>query len=198
MTKWPKLLFAFGKKKAGKDFLVDCLVAEAGFHKYHIVYPWLVKFCERNGIAWADYENDPAVKAKWRSQIQAEATEERKNDPDVLLKAFHEAWPTLPLPLAVTGVRFMKEATLGLSYGAMLVKVEVSDEIRRQRFVDSGEDLAMFDDPFESHIDTLPFHLEVDGSWHKAMLTSSVALACEFPTRPMWPIGATDEAGSIS
>lgn len=157
----PEIIFVGGKKKAGKDFLCDALAAEAGYHKHHIVGPWLDLFCERHGITFDEYQEN---KGKWRALVQEEATRDRQADPDCLVKAFRNALPTLPRPLCVTAVRFINEAQLGFDIGALVLRVRTRDEVRRQRFIDSGESLDMFDDPFEKEVDAMPAHFEVNGT----------------------------------
>lgn len=158
----PELIFVSGRKLAGKDYLCDRLVAEAGYHKFHIVYPWLVnQFCPRHGISYDEYT---ANKPKWRAICQEEATAERAKDPDVLIRVFRDRLPELPRPLCVTAVRFAREVRLCLDLGGLALRVQTPDEVRRQRFLDAGEDLALFDDPFEKEIDALPVHADVCGS----------------------------------
>lgn len=159
------IVFVAGKKLAGKDYLCDLLVAERGYHKFHIVHPWLMKFCERHGIPWSEYEQ---VKAKWRAQIQIEATEARNKNPNVLVDEFRALLPSLPRPLCVTAVRFKNEGLLGREIGALIVRVDTPDDVRRQRFIDKGEDLSLFNDPFESEIDSIPAHTTVCGDWPKS------------------------------
>jgi len=60
-------------------------------------------------------------------------------------------------------MRFINEATLGIELGAMVVRVKTSDATRRQRFIDSGDDLALMDDPFEAEVDAMPVHIEISG-----------------------------------
>ena len=44
----PDIIFVGGVKRSGKDFACDRLVEEAGFHKVHIVEPWLARrWCRR-------------------------------------------------------------------------------------------------------------------------------------------------------
>lgn len=157
----PEIVFVAGKKLAGKDYLSDRLVAEAGYHKFHIVYPWLLTFCERHGVPYDEYT---ANKPRWRELCQKEAAEEREKDPDILLRMFRERLPELPRPLCVTAVRFVREVKLGLELGALTIRVQTPDAVRRQRFLAAGESLELFDDPFEREIDTLPVHADVAGT----------------------------------
>jgi hypothetical protein len=166
----PDIVFVGGKKRAGKDFLCDSLVRVAGFHKYHIVYPWLLKFCDRHGLSYADYESN---KSQWRPQVQAEATEARNANPNCLVDGFRELLPTLPRPLCVTGVRFVNEAKLGAEVGALVVRVMCPDSVRRGRFIDAGESLGLLDDPFEAEVDRMPVDCEIHG-----MSTVRVQLEC--------------------
>jgi hypothetical protein len=158
---YPDIVFVGGKKRAGKDFFCDALASELGYYKCHIVAPWLAGFQERHGLTPEEYEAD---KGRWRPVVQAEATEARRKDPDCLVRAFRAALPTLPRPLAVTAVRFRNEADLGHELGALVLRVRCRDEVRRQRFLDSGEGLALFDDPFEAEVDSMPVHYEVSGT----------------------------------
>jgi hypothetical protein len=155
------IVFIAGKKKAGKDYICDALVRLEGYHKFHIVAPWLAEFRERHSITEEQYEVE---KAKWRPIVQAEATKARKANPICLFDAFRAALPTLPRPLCVTAVRFINEAKLGFDIGALVIRVRTRDDVRRQRFIDSGESLDLFDDPFEAEVDKMPVHFEVSGT----------------------------------
>jgi hypothetical protein len=154
-------VFLGGKKKSGKDFIADQLVARAGYTKYHLVRPWLEGFCARHGLAWDRYE---AEKAQWRPLVQEEATEARRLDPDCLVRAFEAAFPALPRPLAVVGLRFVGEGRMAIGLGGLMLRVECPDDVRRERFVASGESPNLFDDPFESEVDSMPVHAEVPGT----------------------------------
>lgn len=158
---YPDIVFVGGKKRAGKDFFADALVSELGYTKYHIVRPWMEEFCRRHGVAYEDYEKE---KHRWRALIQKEATEARATDPDCMVRALRAALPTLPRPLVVTAMRFKNEAEFGWQAGALVLRVKTRDAVRRQRFLDAGEDLALFDDPFEAEVDTMPVHYEVTGT----------------------------------
>lgn len=181
---FPPVVFVGGTKKSGKDTVCDQFVEEAGFTKIHIAQPWLELFCERHRITFAEYT---ANKAHWRSLVQSEALVARSRDPNVLVKALYAELRTLPRPLVVSGVRFTNECLLGASVGALVLRVEVSDAVRRRRFVASGEDLANFNDPFEAEIATMPVDLTVPGDlalsailpttlllWQKSILDNSI------------------------
>jgi hypothetical protein len=157
----PDLVFVGGKKKSGKDFVCDRLVAECGYHKLHIVRPWLEDFCRRHGITYAEME---ANKARWRATIQAEAEESRAANPDRLIDPLRRDLPTLPRPLCVTAVRFVNEAEFGRAAGGLVVRVVTPDAVRRDRFLADGEDLSLLDDPFERQVDLMPVHAEVAGT----------------------------------
>jgi hypothetical protein len=158
---YPDIVFVGGKKKSGKDFLCDALVRDLGYTKFHIVAPWLAEFRKRHGLSEEEYEKN---KAKWRPVVQAEAASARREDPHCLTRAFRAVLPHLPRPLVVTAMRFANEAEMGWEVGALVLRVRCRDEVRRQRFVEAGEDLALFDDPFEAEVDKMPVHYEVNGT----------------------------------
>src|SRR5262249_3544441 len=96
-------------------------------------------------------------------EIQAEAAASRATNPNVLIDYLRGHLASLPKPICVTAMRFTNEATLGMELGAMVVRVKTSDETRRQRFIASGDDLALMDDPFEAEVDVMPVHIEISG-----------------------------------
>lgn len=162
----PPVVFVAGKKRAGKDFLADALVADAGFEKTHIAAPWLLEFFSARGYHFDTYDEVPTeLKVRYREGIQREATLAREYNPEVLIDLMREYLleRTSTKPLVVSGVRFRNEAEFAIRQGYFVVKVAVSDEVRRQRFLAAGENLELFDDPFEREIDGLPAHLEVTG-----------------------------------
>jgi hypothetical protein len=156
----PDIIFVGGKKRSGKDFLCDQLVAQGGFTKVHMVEPWLRQFFERRGL---DPDRWEELKVEYRAEIQAEASTARAENPNVLIDYLRGHLASLPKPIAITAMRFINEATLGIEMGAMVVRVKTSDETRRQRFIASGDDLALMDDPFEAEVDVMPVHLEISG-----------------------------------
>lgn len=168
----PDIIFVGGKKRSGKDFVCDRLVGEAGFTKVHIVEPWLRDFFARRGLDPNRWEE---LKAEYRADIQAEASVARAVNPNVLIDWFREAVKDMPRPLCVTAVRFTNEAQLGLELGALVVRVKTSDETRRQRFLASGDDLALLNDPFEAEVDAMPVHLEVSGEMPGTMYVPAMA-----------------------
>lgn len=184
----PNVIFFGGKKKSGKDFICDFLVRERGYTKLHIAEPWLRAFCERHNITWEHYS---ANKHLYRAQVQDEATLARERNPNVLLDLLGQELDRRRGELiAVSGIRFINEALFAIWNGHLMVKVEVPDDIRRQRFIDAGESLALFDDPFEAEVDQMPYQLLVPGdleAWRyefllsggyiKLMLTKKEALA---------------------
>lgn len=162
----PRLIFVGGTKKSGKDYLCDALVREAGFEKVHIAERWLQRLCFDMGIAYV--EDYLPNKASYRAEIQRRATAAREADPLVLVREFdpwvREQFRTKPdLRLAVTGMRFANEADYAIQIGAFAIRVQVDDETRRQRFVEAGENLALFNDPFEAETPTMPVHCELPG-----------------------------------
>lgn len=156
----PDIIFVGGVKRSGKDFACDRLVEEAGFHKVHIVEPWLRKWCAEH-----DYDPDTweTVKFKERARIQADAAKSRESNPNVLIDWFREAAPTLSKPFAVTAVRFINEAMLGFELGALVLRVHTPDDIREERFRAAGDDLALMSDPFEKEVYQMPVHAEIPG-----------------------------------
>lgn len=162
----PRLIFVGGAKRSGKDFLCDALVAQAGCVKVHIAEQWLKALCFEMGISYV--EDYLPNKANYRAEIQRRAAAARQADPLVLVKQFdpwvREQFKTRPgLRLAVSGMRFANEADYAIQIGAFSVRVAVSDDVRRQRFVEAGEDLALFNDPFEAEIPAMPVHCELPG-----------------------------------
>lgn len=156
----PDIIFVGGKKRSGKDHLCDLLVREAGFTKIHMVEPWLRQFFERPDL---DPDRWEELKAQYRAEIQAEAAASRAENPNVLIDYLRGHLMSLPKPIAVTAMRFSNEATLGIELGALVVRVKTSDEARRKRFLASGDDLALMDDPFEAEVDVMPVHIEISG-----------------------------------
>ena len=162
----PDIIFVGGKKRSGKDFLCDQLVAQAGFTKVHMVEPWLRRFFERRGLNPDRWEE---LKTPYRAEIQAEAAAARANDPNVLINYLRGYLADLPKPICVTAMRFINEAQLGMQMGALVVRVETSTATRLARFIASGEDLALMNDPFESEVDQMPVHLVVSGEEHASV-----------------------------
>jgi hypothetical protein len=156
----PDIIFVGGRKRSGKDFVCDRLVAEAGFTKLHIVEPWLRQWAPRYGYAPDDWER---AKTEHRAECQADAAAERAGDPMVLIRWMRAALAERKGPVCVTAVRFSNETELGMELGALCVRVKTSDETRRQRFLASGDDLALMDDPFEAEVDVMPVHIEISG-----------------------------------
>jgi hypothetical protein len=153
----------------GKDYVADRLVEGAGFKKLHIAAPWLLAFYASKGLEYHSYDDVPqGVKAHYRAEIQELAASAREKDPDVLIRQLDtyigdRRGMGLDEPLVVSGVRFTNEALYGIRKGYFVVKVAVPDDLRRVRFIESGESLELFDDPFEAEIDGLPCHLEISG-----------------------------------
>lgn len=170
----PDSIFVGGRKREGKDFVADLLVKEAGFTKVHIVAPWLRAFFERRGL---DPDRWEELKSQYRAEIQAEASAARAENPNVLIDWFRQAIPTLPRPFCVTAVRFINEAQLGMQVGALVVRVKTTDEVRRQRFLASGDDLALMDDPFEAEVPLMPVHLEISGELAAELYVPTLAAA---------------------
>jgi hypothetical protein len=173
----PPVILVGGKKKSGKDFVCDTLVTHHGYSKIHIVTPWLIDWCQRNGI---DYVHEYLVdKGRYRAKLQADALEAREANPHVLTEALVARVNELRAeghPVAVTGVRFINECLWGIQRGHFVLKIETPDEVRRQRFINSGENLALFDDPFEREIDEMPAHLVLQGNlepWKYPQLISA-------------------------
>lgn len=157
----PAVIFVGGKKRSGKDFLCDRLVEQAGFRKVHIVEPWLRQWAVSHGYHEDEWET---VKFKHRAEIQADANVARETDPMVLVRYMRDWLPTLPKPICVTAVRFTNEMQMGMQMNAMCLRVDCPDEERKQRFLTAGETLALFDDPFEHEIDTMPVNFGVPGN----------------------------------
>lgn len=176
----PPVIFVAGKKKAGKDFYADALVELEGYEKTHIAAPWLLAFYADRGYQFDTYEEVPAeLKARYRERIQAEATQARQKNPEVLIEMLDSFLSERPpyRPLVISGVRFRNEVNYALKNGHFVVKVAVSDELRRQRFIAAGESLELFNDPFEADIDALPAHMEVTGDMPKGYYPSATAYA---------------------
>lgn len=152
----PDLIFVAGKKRVGKDVLCDTLVEREGFTKVHIVESWLRRWCERRGL-------DPNLweihKTTYRAEIQQEAAAARVDDPLCLIRPLLSDLENLPRPLCVTAVRFHNEVDYGKQAGAWCLRVEVPNQTRYARFVQSGESMNLFNDPFEKEVDSL----QVDG-----------------------------------
>lgn len=172
----PNVIFFGGKKKSGKDFICNVLREEHGFTVIHIADPWLRFTCRNMGI---DYETEYLPnKHLYRAEIQRRAVAAREADPDCLIKMLPERIYGLLAEghkVAVSGIRFINEALFAIWNGYLMVKVEVSDDIRRERFIDAGESLELFEDPFEREIDEMPYHLWVPGdleAWRYPFLLS--------------------------
>lgn len=161
----PRLVFVAGKKRSGKDFVADRLVEERGYKKLHIVEGWLRDWGAKNGL---DPDRWEEWKSAHRAAIQRDASIERARDPMVLLNRFENVLANEMSrgPVVVTAVRFTNEALWGMERGAFVVKVETPDEVRRERFIAAGDDLALMDDPFEVDLGPeFPCHIVVQGTW---------------------------------
>ncbi len=161
----PDVVMVGGRKRAGKDFLCDSLVRYSGFVKLHIVEPYLRAFFGRRGL---DPDLWEELKPLYRAEIQAEAEVARAEDPLCLIRRLPERIDFLRAQghkVAITGVRFTNEVLFGVQSGYLVVKVWVPDSVRRQRFIDSGESLELFDDPFEREIDQMQWPLEIEGTY---------------------------------
>lgn len=155
----PQLIFVAGKKRAGKDTLCDSLLP-FGYTKLHIAEPWLRTQCYDLKISYED-EYLPN-KGQYRDIIQRRATRARQDDPYCLIRHWGSFEDTGKC--VVSGIRFVNEADWGMDIGAFVVLVTTPDEIRAQRFQTSCENLNSLNDPFESEIDELPYHLSVSGT----------------------------------
>lgn len=149
-------IFIAGKKKSGKDFIADVIVDRFGFRKIHIAEPWIRRHLEDMGVSWDEWLTN---KHLYRDEIQRRATKARADNPNCLI----DDLPNYLGNVVVSGVRFINESEFGLRHGLVL-KVVVDDRTRYDRFIRSGEDLGKFDDPFESEIDQLLYHVEISGS----------------------------------
>src|SRR5215213_2822033 len=136
----PDLIFVGGKKRSGKDFLCDRLVAERGFHKAHIVEAWLRQWFAARGENPDEWET---LKTRYRAEIQADAEVARAKNPRCLLDSFAELLPTFPRPLCVTAIRFVNEAQFGVELGALVIRVQTHDTERAKRFLAAGERLEL-------------------------------------------------------
>lgn len=173
----PRVVAFAGKKKSGKDFAADCLVRDAEFTKLHIVEPWLRLWMAEHGL---DPDNWEELKARYRAEIQRDALKAREGDPLRLIRVLPARINEVLAEgesVAITGVRFINEATWMMQQGYLVVKVEVEPATRMQRFVQSGEDLALFNDPFETEIDLLPWHLCVAGDQPAEVYTVCLSAA---------------------
>lgn len=171
----PRYVFVAGKKRAGKDYLADALVDYAGYEKVHIAAPWLLDFYRSKGYNFWSYDEVPLeLRTRYRAEIQTIATKAREHDPEVLIRLMREYIEHResavafqgrePAPLVVSGVRFKNEALYAIRSGYFVVQVAVPDDVRRVRFLDAGEDLALFDDPFEADLGPqFPCHVIVSG-----------------------------------
>ncbi len=182
----PNVIFFGGRKKSGKDFICDFLVRERGYTKLHIAEPWLRGFCERHSLTWEHYS---ANKHLYRAQVQAEAEQARAENPNVLIEMLgRELDRRRGELIVVSGIRFINEALFAIWNGHLMVKVEVDDETRRQRFIEAGESLELFDDPFEREIDEMPYHLLVPGNleaWRYEFLLSGGYIKLMLEARQM-------------
>lgn len=160
----PDLIFVAGVKRSGKDFLCDTLVERAGFTKVHIVEQWLRQWCVDRGLDPDRWEEHKAVH---RQEVQADATAARKNDPLCLVRPLLSALPSLPRPLCVTAVRFQNEIDYGRNAGAWCIRVEVPNLLRYKRFLDAGENINLFNDPFENEVDHLTVDAVISGALQK-------------------------------
>lgn len=169
----PRYVFVAGKKRAGKDYLADALVEYAGYEKVHIAAPWLLDFYRSKGYNFWSYDDVPLeLRTRYRAEIQEMATKAREHDPEVLIRLMKEyiehresVYELVETrPLVVSGVRFRNEALYAIRSGYFVVQVAVPDDVRRVRFLDAGEDLALFDDPFEADLGPqFPCHVIVSG-----------------------------------
>ena len=185
----PRYIFVAGKKRAGKDYLADALVEHSGYEKFHIATPWLLEFYRSKGYDFGSYDEVPQeLRSRYRSELQERAAKARERDPEVLIRPLRDyieqrerAPSGGPAPLVVTGVRFKNEALYAIRSGYFVVQVVVPDDVRRNRFLVSGEDLSLFDDPFEEDLGpSFPCHVTLDGNLGGGAYVQQIAASYKY------------------
>lgn len=188
----PRVVGAAGRKRSGKDTFCDALAAAWDYEKIHIAEPWLRQWCAGRGI---DYELDYLLnKEAYRAAVQKQATLDREFDPMILLRQLQLRLDLEPSRgFVVSGLRFINEALWFIQRGYLVALIEVDDETRKQRFIESGTPLSMMLDPFESELvgGHYPYHVRLNGTLPPETYPAVIADAYNY----LWDTRATIGGG---
>jgi hypothetical protein len=187
----PQIIAVTGKKRAGKDYFCDHLVTTAGYRKLHIADRWLDQELADMKVTREEYL---ANKGAFRQEIQRRAAIAREKDPSVLIAPLVEFLNSYDGPVCITGVRFLNEVDALRAAGAIIVKVQISDSLRKVRFDLSGESFGLFDDPFEREIDLIQQDLIVWGDLNPSTQLSLLTEYMGQMMEPLKPILPSEEA----
>jgi hypothetical protein len=163
-------IFLCGKMCAGKDYIADVLVEQAGFVKLPFALPLKQEVADKHGITLEELN---ANKNKYRAELQELGGARRAENPSYWIEKWINARHEINNPVVCTDCRHVNEAAFGCtSFTGFVVKVHLSETTRLNRIKTLYGEVPdkLHEHPSEVEVDRCPFHLEFPGTCYRSRI----------------------------
>lgn len=151
----------------GKDFVADVLVAQLGYRRRGVGALIAAEIEAKEKLPAGFIYDQPGEKGRRRTQLQEWGNMRRREDPHYWLKAWCTWRDWNPgFPVVQTSCRFIFEAQAAFARNAVVIKMVVPEDVRRQRIALLYPEHKSENDnnAAEGEIHRVPYHFQMHGT----------------------------------